>query len=116
VFVTGVAGTSTNNVGVYGQLGNDSASQIPQNLSAGVFGAASPIGSGVIGWSAGEEGEGVWGLSYGSNGVLGSSEFGAGVCGFSPHGIGVQGSSDGRWSPGQGLSVPALAAGPPNSQ
>jgi hypothetical protein len=50
VWVTGVAGTSTNNVGVYGQSEEDPNSSIPKSISAGVFGAAN-TGPGVFGWS-----------------------------------------------------------------
>ena len=59
VYVTGVAGTSVNNVGIYGQTGEiptREAPQFPQNMVAGVFGAApavsGTIGWGVVGWSA----------------------------------------------------------------
>jgi hypothetical protein len=41
VFVNGVAGTSTNNIGVYGQSGDDPNSSIPAGLSAGVVGVVS---------------------------------------------------------------------------
>jgi hypothetical protein len=44
VFVNGVAGTSTNNIGVYGQSGDDPNSSIPEGLSAGVVGVISPPG------------------------------------------------------------------------
>ena len=41
VYVTGVAGTSINNVGVYGQMGEDNPKfPIPKDRSAGVFGAS----------------------------------------------------------------------------
>jgi len=85
IFVTGVAGTSVNNVGVYGQTEEDADASIPQNLSAGVVGAAT-TGSGVVGWST------TW------NGVEGWAYQGTAVLGVSDSGYGVQGAS--AWQPG----------------
>jgi hypothetical protein len=76
VYVTGVAGTSINNVGVYGQTGEipDLPWPVPNYYArAGVLGAA-------------EQGQGVFGVSA----------FGAGVSGFCPKGNAVEGfSTDG---------------------
>jgi hypothetical protein len=100
VFVNGVAGTSTNNIGVYGQSGDDPNSSIPEGLSAGVVGVVSPPavagvpsveGTGVIGWSP--QGEGVWGMARQGTGVLGQTAFGDGVTGISDMGAGVRGLS-----------------------
>jgi hypothetical protein len=85
VYVTGVAGTSTNSVGVYGQTEEDPNSSIPKNISAGVFGAAN-TGSGVFGWST------TW------NGVEGWAYQGTAVLGVSENGYGVHGAS--TWQPG----------------
>jgi hypothetical protein len=80
VFVTGVAGTSVNNVGVYGQTGEDPNSSIPKNLSAGVFGAATEQ-PGVFGFS--ENSPGVFGASSTVPGVHGLSFLDSGVMGVS---------------------------------
>jgi hypothetical protein len=50
VYVTGVAGTSINNIGVYGQTGEVPNSSISQVLRAGVLGASN-TDFGVFGWS-----------------------------------------------------------------
>jgi hypothetical protein len=89
VYVTGVAGTSVNNCGVYGQHGEDPDSRIPQKMSAGVFGAAAELEPGVVGWST--KGIGGMGLSYSDRGVLGQSAMGGGVVGISDQSVGVQG-------------------------
>jgi hypothetical protein len=81
VYVAGVAGTSTNNVGVYGQFGN-ADSFILQNVPAGVFGSADNTGVGVVGWCAGP-GEGVSGIAFGGDAVSGHSVLGNGVTGVS---------------------------------
>ena len=60
VYVTGVAGTSTNGVGVYGQTG-DIPPPVPNMSPAAVVGLANP-GNGVVGVSMG--GTGVWGVTY----------------------------------------------------
>jgi len=100
VFVNGVVGTSTINIGVYGQSGDDPTSSIPEGLSAGVVGVISPPavagvpsveGTGVIGWSP--QGEGVWGMARQGTGVLGQTAFGDGVSGISDMGAGVRGFS-----------------------
>jgi hypothetical protein len=81
IYVTGVAGTSVNNVGVYGQTGEYSVT-IPTRVVAGVVGA-SYISMGVWGWSA---------LS---DGVAGVSNFALGVAGGSARDSGVRGVSGG---------------------
>jgi hypothetical protein len=95
VYVTGVAGTSVNNVGVYGQSGEIPQSEkfFPQSISPGVFGAARH-GPGVVGWSI--EWRGVEGYGYQSGGVLGESSNGIGVQGSSSNGYGVYGTSQQR--------------------
>jgi hypothetical protein len=82
VYVTGVAGTSVNNVGVYGQTGEvpDLPFPVPYYVRAGVLGAA-------------EQGRGVFGVSAFGEGVTGFSPKGAGVEGFTTDGIGVVGSA-----------------------
>jgi hypothetical protein len=104
VYVAGVAGTSTNNVGVYGQLGEedprDPRLMIPRGFMAGVFGAALEQ-PGVLGWSSGGA-AGCYGLSDYGNGVLGQSGYPgpapgdfpiAGVLGTSAPNVGVLGTS-----------------------
>jgi hypothetical protein len=83
VYVTGVAGTSINNVGVYGQTGE--VSELPWPVPnfyarAGVLGAA-------------EQGSGVFGVSAFGAGVSGFCPKGTAVEGFSTYGIGVVGSA-----------------------
>src|SRR6266545_1413351 len=82
VYVTGVAGTSINNVGVYGQTGEvpDLPFPVPWYAKAGVLGAA-------------EQGSGVFGVSAFGEGVTGYSPKGAGVSGLTKNGIGVVGSA-----------------------
>jgi hypothetical protein len=100
VWVTGVAGTSTNNIGVYGQSEEDLNSSIPKNISAGVFGAAN-TGPGVFGWSTtwnGVEGwafehTGVLGVSESWYGVQGASTWQPGILGWSTYDCGVLGGS-----------------------
>jgi hypothetical protein len=78
VDVTGVAGTSVNWVGVYGQTGEIPQSErgFPQHITTGVFGAGRH-GPGVVGWSI--EMKGVEG--YGDHGgVFGGSLGGASAC------------------------------------
>jgi hypothetical protein len=111
VYVTGVAGTSVNNVGIYGQTGEiptREAPQFPQNMVAGVFGAApavsGTIGWGVVGWSA--YSNAVQGFSYANDGVGGLSHLGTGVTGISDAGAGVVGRSGvATLSPGQNCGV-----------
>jgi hypothetical protein len=111
VYVTGVAGTSINNVGVYGQTGEipkTEAPQFPQNIVAGVFGAApavsGPLGWGVVGWSA--YNNAVQGFSYANDGVGGLSRLGSGVMGISDLGTGVFGRSGvATLAPGQNCGV-----------
>jgi hypothetical protein len=111
VYVTGVAGTSVKNVGIYGQTGEiptREAPQFPQNMVAGVFGAApavsGTIGWGVVGWSA--YSNAVQGFSYANDGVGGLSHLGTGVTGISDAGAGVVGRSGvATLSPGQNCGV-----------
>ena len=105
VYVTGVAGTSVNNVGVYGQHGEDPNSSIPNIVPApGVFGA-NTNGSGIVGWSA--NGEGSYGMSYSHSGVVGQSVMREGVFGVSDQAFGVFGLSG---SPGPTID-PMTTAG-----
>jgi hypothetical protein len=90
VYVTGVAGTSINNVGVYGQAGEDPDFSIPTTFSAGVVGAGN-ISSGVVGWSTNKHGVVGWG--YQGNGVLGRSSQFHGVSGFSFNNTAIKGVS-----------------------
>jgi hypothetical protein len=83
VYVTGVAGTSINKVGVYGQTGEvpDLPWPVPNFYArAGVFGAA-------------EQGQGVFGVSTFGAGVFGFTPRGNAVEGFSTGGIGVLGTA-----------------------
>jgi hypothetical protein len=94
VDITGVAGTSINWCGVYGQTGEilQSERSFPQHITTGVFGAGRH-GSGVIGWSI--ENTGVEGYSD-HRGVLGEAQgevAGIGVHGVSFRGYGVVGDS-----------------------
>jgi hypothetical protein len=94
VYVTGVAGTSVNNVGVYGQTGELSSDQIPQNIAAGVFGATKNRYSyGVLGWST--NGPGVKGWSPVYNAVEAESVHGRAVSAYSGYETGVHGDSQG---------------------
>jgi hypothetical protein len=88
VYVGGVAGTSTLNVGVYGQTG-ESPERLPEGIQAGVFGVSASFWSGVFGWST--KGDGVVGVTYEGNGVVGQSVLGAGVLGLSDRSVGVEG-------------------------
>jgi hypothetical protein len=84
VYVTGVAGTSVNNVAVYGQSGDDPG--FPRTIAAGVFGVGNDRW-GVAGWN------GVIGLAYATEAVGGVSHLGYGVSGLSDQSIGVAGHS-----------------------
>jgi hypothetical protein len=119
VYVTGVAGTSINKVGVYGQNGMDPESKIPgfaSTIGAGVFGA-SHVGWGLVGWST--KGKGIYGVSpelYGvegqsnsTSGVRGVSNAGPGVEGYAAYGNGVKGHSGGL--PGPTIPDPVKIAG-----
>ena len=76
VYVTGVAGTSINSPGVYGQTGEDSL--IPPDVQAGVLGVSNTS-------------QGVGGVSISDRGIAGYSWDSAGVWGASENGIGVSG-------------------------
>jgi hypothetical protein len=109
VFVTGVAGTSVNNVGVYGQTGEDPDSSIPITLSAGVVGAGNTA-SGVVGWSTNKHGVVGWG--YEGGGVLGRSSSFYGVWGVSFYDIGIKGVSGvGEQAEGPTIPHPVTIAG-----
>jgi hypothetical protein len=97
---TGVAGTSINHVGVYGQLEDDIF--VPSVLHAGVLGAAGTQ-PGVIGFSA--DNDGVQGQSFNGGGVMGNSSFGSGVSGRSLASSGV------RSQGGASFEVRELAGG-----
>jgi hypothetical protein len=90
IYVTGVAGTSVNNVGVYGQAGETSDS-IPGGLVAGVLGAS----------SGAKFTPGVFGISDASPGVLCFSFMNPGAFGQSLQDVGVLG-----WSGHPGPQVP----------
>jgi hypothetical protein len=107
-YVTGVAGTSINNCGVYGQTEQDPGSSIPRVIQAGVFGAAN-TGPGVVGWST--TWNGVEGWAYQGTAVLGVSETGYGVQGASTWQPGVLGASDNDAGV-YGLSDPEQLEGP----
>jgi len=94
VYVGGVAGTSALNVGVYGQTGELTDIQVPQNILAGVFGATtSNYRYGVVGWST--NGTGVKGWSPGYTGVEAESVHGQAIWAHSVYEIGVLGYSQG---------------------
>jgi hypothetical protein len=94
VYVTGVAGTSVNNVGVYGQTGELTDGQIPQNIAAGVYGATKNRYSyGVLGWST--NGPGIKGWSPVYNAVEAESVHGRAVSAYSGYETGVHGDSQG---------------------
>jgi hypothetical protein len=89
IYVTGVAGTSVNNVGVYGQAGEDPGSSIPQSLGAGVLGASIDQ-PGVYGWS--QSGIGIVGVSNSDTqaaivglSILAGGNGNSGVVGWSGH-------------------------------
>jgi hypothetical protein len=79
IYVTGVAGTSVNNVGVYGQTGED-VSLAGTDEVAGVFGASNSA-------------DAVLGLSFNGAGVFGASFTGFATVGFSDASLGVFGVS-----------------------
>jgi hypothetical protein len=94
VYVTGVAGTSINNVGVYGQTGELSDGQIPQGIAAGVYGATKNMyGYGVLGWST--NGPGIKGWSPVYNAVEAESVHGRAVSALATYETGVHGDSQG---------------------
>ena len=80
IFVTGVAGTSVNNVGVYGQTGADRPLILATDDTAGVLGASNSA-PGVLGMSF--NGAGVYGASSGGPAVFGLSDTSFGVFGVS---------------------------------
>ena len=108
VYVTGVAGASVNNVGVYGQTGEDPDSSIPSRFLAGVVGASNAE-SGVVGWSA--KRHGVLGLAYQGSGVLGRSSNFHGVWGFSSYNSAIKGVSGFGDHEGPTIPDPITTAG-----
>ena len=60
IYVNGVAGTSLNNVGVYGQVGEIPETSIPPGMTPGVFGLSSNTAAGVVGYTTGTIGW-AWG-------------------------------------------------------
>jgi hypothetical protein len=83
IYVTGVAGTSVNNVGVYGQAGDPPTSVNLKGLTAGVLGVSSGANDAL----------GVFGISDTSSGVAGLSSSNPGAFGVSLLNIGVLGGS-----------------------
>jgi hypothetical protein len=89
--LTGVAGTSVNGAGVYGQteeLGDLPFKQLPGGLLAGVVGMAKTQ-PGVLGWASDDDG--IQGFSFGGGGVLGVSRVHPGVSGEAAFASGVSG-------------------------
>jgi hypothetical protein len=134
IYVTGVAGTSSDYVGVYGQTGDRPSESMfwREDLAAGVLGASgarqgvlgiSDIGYGVVGVSTDSNGAfgwsikdtGVFGVSgtYGPNpptnllstaGVFGTSDAQVGVIGTSNSSAGVLGFSNNVGVYGEGAN------------
>jgi hypothetical protein len=100
----GVAGTSLNRVGVYGQV--EGGDPLPFGVRAGVIGAATTQ-AGVFGFS--ENGLGVLGSSYPEVGVRGGSALGKGVRGSSLMDAGVLGVSGNFEGPPLGMNLPTIA-------
>ncbi len=88
LYVTGVAGTSVNNAGVYGQTGEDSDNSILQTFRAGVVGASTEA-AGVLGFSKGVAG--VWGHSFDGLGVAAQSSTDSGIYAISRDRSGIVG-------------------------
>jgi hypothetical protein len=128
VYVTGVAGTSINNVGVYGQTGEvpDLPLPFPQYIRAGVVGAAesgsgifgvTAFGAGVVGFAPkgigvegyAEDGIGVSGYAHTSPGVYSISRLSQGVYGHSGYSSGVMGVCDTEGPPPQMPNLPNVA-------
>jgi hypothetical protein len=80
LYVTGVAGTSVNNVGVYGQAGADRPMLLATDDTAGVLGASNAA-AGVLGLS--NSGAGVFAASAYTSAMFGLSYQEAGVTGLS---------------------------------
>jgi hypothetical protein len=110
IFVTGVAGASTNNVGVYGQT--EDPSVVPGGLLAGVIGTGN-IQPGVMGWS--RSGDGVQGATYTGAAIRGWSFYGPAVYALSGGQNGVTGVSDTEGPPVPFYS-PAGVVGTSDSQ
>jgi hypothetical protein len=100
---TGVAGTSLNRVGVYGQVGEPV--DLPAGWRAGVLGAANAT-AGVTGFST--EAPAVTGHSYFGRGVHGGSVMSQGVSGQSALESGVVGVSK-LEGPPVGMNIPTIA-------
>jgi hypothetical protein len=101
LYVTGVAGTSVNNVGVYGQTGEDPANSILQTFRAGVVGASTEA-AGVLGFSTGVVG--VWGHSFDGLGVAAHSSTDTGIYAYSGDRSGIVGVS---FDPGPDVPPPS---------
>jgi hypothetical protein len=95
IHVNGVAGTSLNNVGVYGQVGEIPETSIPPGMTPGVFGLSSNNAAGVVGYTTGTIGWawGALGAAGGGIGAWGASLDGYGVYGYSAERTGVFGQS-----------------------
>jgi hypothetical protein len=100
----GVAGTSLNRVGVYGQV--EGGAPLPFGLRAGVIGAAETQ-AGVVGFS--QDTLGVEGWSYSGLGVRGVSVLGKAVRGSSLMDTGVMGVSGNNEGPPLGMNLPTIA-------
>jgi hypothetical protein len=112
VYVTGVAGTSVNNVGVYGQAGEATErSSIPEDASAGVLGA-SITQPGVVGYS--EKHAGVIGVSHEEVAVFAVSDLRSAVLARSSWDSGVRGGSGNTGSTSV-FNVPTTAGVPGSS-
>ena len=101
---TGVAGTSLNKPGVYGQV--EDSPPVPDLLLAGVLGAATTQ-PGVIGFS--RAGDGMQGLSFTGIGLRAVSFFGPGVHSISGDLSGVTGISNTGGPPVANPNVPNAA-------
>jgi hypothetical protein len=123
VNVTGVAGTSVDNVGIYGQTdfglaGNENSMTLP-NRTAGVNGAATAFGAGVVGWST--YGNAIEGFASGGSALLALSDTGWGVqahsrtadavSATSANNAGIRGLSDRANTAGPTIPLPVTMAG-----
>jgi hypothetical protein len=98
----GAAGTSVNNIGVYGQT--EQLGSVP-SLVGGVYGTGN-VRPGVIGWSS--QGTGVQGTAFVGAGVRGTSFRSPGMQGQSTLSSGVTGVS-GTSGPPAGMGIPTTA-------
>jgi hypothetical protein len=100
----GVAGTSLNRVGVYGQV--EGGNPLPFGVRAGVIGVATTQ-VGVVGFS--HDTLGVEGWSYSGMAVHGGSVLGKGVRGASLLDAGVLGVTGDEEGPPLGMNLPTIA-------